>query len=87
MKWYQKLWSRVRALKFVRDLHGGLTARGAASLAIAFLVAAITIPIGMNEIYSANTTGWNAAVITIFTILFPILFIVAIALKTFGKGE
>ena len=64
---------------------GGLTARGAAGMAVAFLVAAITMPIGLNEIYAANTTGWDAAVITIFTILFPILFVVAISLKAFGR--
>ena len=85
MKWYQKLWSRVRALKFVRDIGGGLTAKGAAALAIAFVVAAIVIPIGMTEIYATNTTGWNTAVTTIFTVLFPILFVIAVALKVFEK--
>ena len=63
----------------------GLTARGAAAMAVAFLIAAITMPIGLDAIYTANTTGWDAAVITIFTILFPILFVVAVALKAFGR--
>ena len=85
MRWYQKLWSRLRALKLVANRVGGLTARGAAGMAVAFLVAALTMPIGLDAIYSANTTGWDAAVITIFTILFPILFVVAMALKAFGK--
>lgn len=85
MKWYQKLWSRLRALKLVANKVGGLTARGAAAMAVAFLIAAITMPIGLDAIYTANTTGWNAAVITIFTILFSILFVVAVALKAFGK--
>ena len=85
MKWYHKLWSRVRALKFVRNTYGALTAKGAAALAIAFVVAAIVIPIGMTEIYATNTTGWNTAVITIFTVLFPILFVIAVALKVFEK--
>lgn len=60
---------------------GGLTAKGAASMAVAFLVAAITMPIGLNEIYTANTTLWDTAVITVFTILFPILFVIAVCLK------
>ena len=67
---------------------GGLTARGAAGMAIAFLVAAVCMPIGLSYIYNTtltNTTGWNAAVVTIFTVLFPLLFIVAVALKAFGK--
>jgi len=69
---------------FVESTKAGITTKGAASLAIAFTVAAIVIPIGIGEIYSANTTGWNTAVTTIFTVLFPILFVVAIAIKTFG---
>ena len=64
---------------------GGLTARGAAGMAIAFVVAAITIPIGLEEIAKTNTTTWDSAVVTIFTILFPILFVIAIALKSFGR--
>lgn len=64
---------------------GGLTARGAATMAIAFVVAAITMPIGLEQIAATNTTLWDTAVVTIFTILFPILFVVAVALKAFGK--
>ena len=66
----------------------GLTARGAAVMAIGFLVACICIPIGMEQIYNetlTNMTGWNPAVVTIFSVLFPLLFIIAIALKAFGK--
>jgi len=66
-----------------------LTARGAAGMAIAFLVAAITIPIGLSYIFNGtltNTTGWNPAIVTIFTVLFPLLFVVAVSLKAFGKG-
>ena len=71
-------------LTFFGDVKAGLTTRGAAALAIAFTVAAIVVPIGIGEIYAANTTGWNAAVTTIFTVLFPILFVVGIALKVFS---
>jgi len=70
-------------IAFLASTKAGLTTRGAATLAIAFTVAAIVIPIGIGEIYSACTTGWNAAVTTIFTVLFPILFIVAVSLKVF----
>lgn len=83
-KWALKLFSAVRALK--ASTKGGLTARGAAGLAVGFVVAAITIPIGLDEIYSANTTLWEDAVTTMFTILLPILFIIAVSLRMLGKG-
>ena len=89
MKWYLRLYSRLRAIKLVCNRIGNLTARGAAAMGIAFMVAAIVMPIGLNQIYNqslTNTTGWNPAVTVIFTILFPILFIVAVSLKAFGKA-
>lgn len=50
-------------------------------LAIAFFVSAIVMPIGISEVANANTTGWNTAVTTVFTILFPILAIIALVLR------
>jgi len=49
-------------------------------LAIGFFLVAILAPIAMNEIATANTTGWSPAVVTIFTVLLPILFIIGIAI-------
>ena len=57
-----------------------LTSRSIILLAVGFLLAAILTPIAMEQITSANTTGWNAAVKTIFTVLLPILYIIGAAL-------
>ena len=54
-------------------------------LVIALLLTALLLPIALNEIYRTNTSGWNAAVATVYTVLLPILTIIAIALIFFGK--
>jgi len=48
--------------------------------AIGFVLVAIMTPIGMEQIVGANTTGWNASVKTIFTVLLPILYVIGAAL-------
>jgi hypothetical protein len=50
------------------------------TLAVALLVFAIIFPIAMQEVVSANTTGWQSSVATIFTVLVPILGALAVAL-------
>jgi hypothetical protein len=45
----------------------------------------LLLPIALSEIYKTNTSGWNAAVATVYTVLLPILTIIAIALIFFGK--
>lgn len=56
---------------------------------IAMLVAAIMIPLGMQQVVNAATTGWNAAVITMWQVLLPVLVIIAIAITFIphGKGD
>lgn len=48
--------------------------------AVGFVLIGILTPIGMGEIVGANTTGWEASVVTIFQLLLPILYIVGIAI-------
>jgi hypothetical protein len=50
------------------------------TLAVALLVFAIIFPIAMSQVVSANTTGWQSSVATIFTVLVPILGALAVAL-------
>lgn len=50
-------------------------------LAVGFLLVAILTPIAMDEIVGANTTGWNSAVKTIFTVLLPVLYIIGVAIR------
>jgi hypothetical protein len=50
------------------------------TLAVALLVFAVIFPIAMQQVVSANTTGWSSAVATIFTVLVPILGALSVAL-------
>lgn len=61
-------------------------------LAIGFLLVAILVPIAMVEIAKINaTTGpganWNAAVLTIFTVLLPLLVIIGVAIRYIPTGK
>lgn len=47
--------------------------------AVGFLLVALLTPIGMTQLVDANTTGWNAAVVTVFTVAMPIIYIVGVA--------
>jgi hypothetical protein len=51
-----------------------------AMLAVALLVSAIMIPIGMQQVIGTSTTSWNSAVVTMWQILVPVLFIIGIAI-------
>lgn len=63
----------------------GITAGTIVMLAVGFLLVAILTPIAMTEIVGANTTGWEASVKTIFSVLLPILYIIGIALYYIPK--
>lgn len=56
-----------------------LSAKNIVLSAIGFFLVAILTPIGMEQITAANTTAWNATVVTVFTIVLPILYIIGIA--------
>lgn len=56
-----------------------LSARNIVLSAIGFFLVAVLTPIGMEQITGANTTGWNATVTTIFTVVLPILYIIGVA--------
>lgn len=49
-------------------------------LSVAFIAAAYMMPIGLQAIASANLTGVNAAVASIFTVVLPILGVLGLAL-------
>lgn len=52
------------------------TAKGIIGIAIGFVLMAVLAPIGLDQIYAANTTLWETAVTTIFTLVLPIVFII-----------
>jgi len=52
---------------------------------IALFVAAVLLPVAFQQIYNTSTSGWNAAVATVFTVLLPVLAIIAISLMFLRK--
>lgn len=83
-----KLSKRLSAW-MVRGIQGAMDSRhrGAVSASyvigavVALLMFSIIFPIAMQEVVTANTTGWQASVLTIFGTLVPILAAVGIAIK------
>jgi len=74
LRWVQKS-------EIVCNTWAGMSAKSVILMGVAFFLLAVIFPIGMTQIVDANTTGWNAAVTTIFTILVPILAAIGIAVK------
>jgi len=68
------------------DTRGQINIGTIIMLAIGFLLVAILTPIAMDQVVGANTTGWNAAVKTIFTVLLPILFVIGVAIRYIPRG-
>ena len=52
---------------------------------IAFFVAAILLPPALTQLYTASTTGWNSAVVTVVEVLLPILAVIGVALYFMPK--
>ena len=67
--------------KLLKNKRGAINASTIIMLAVGFLLVAILTPIAMTELVGANTTGWQASVKTIFTVLLPILYIVGVAVR------
>jgi hypothetical protein len=54
-------------------------------IAVGAFIAAILLPPALNQIFTTNTSAWNSAVVPIFSILLPVLVILAVALYFFKK--
>ena len=57
------------------------------SLVIGAFVAAVLIPVAINQIVNTSTTNWNPAVAVVFSTLLPILLIVAVVLRFLPKKK
>lgn len=62
------------------------SAKDFALLAVTLLACAIMIPIGMQLVVSTTTTSWNSAVVTLWQVLVPVLFIIGIAIAFIPHG-
>jgi hypothetical protein len=68
----------------------GLGINDVVIMAVSFLLVAILGPMAISAIATGyNTSTWNASVITIFQVLLPIIWVIAVAIKYIprGKGE
>ena len=63
----------------------GLDLRDIIMLAIGFVLVIILTPIGMQQIIGTSTTSWNSAVVTMWQVLLPILYIIGAALYMIPK--
>jgi hypothetical protein len=61
-----------------------MNARSGVMLLAGFIVAAVLLPIALNAMALATHTNWNAGLWTIFSVVIPILGVVAIALSYMG---
>lgn len=80
-----KTLSRIHPIR-MNNTRGYPSASEVVLVTVGFLLTAILVPIGMNEIVGANTTGWAAAVKTIFTVLLPLLYIIGCAIRWIPRG-
>lgn len=56
-------------------------------LSVGLLLAAILFPIAINQIASTSTSSWNPAVATVFTVLLPVLAVIALIFYFTPKGK
>jgi len=61
-------------------LGAGSLAKDVIAVIIALFVFAILSPIALNQIYSTNTSGWNSAVATLFSVFVPVMAVLAVAI-------
>jgi hypothetical protein len=52
---------------------------------VGFLIAALMIPMCMSMAVSTSVIGWNPAVVTLFQVLLPILYLIGTALVFIPK--
>ena len=67
----KKLWKDRRAIS-----SGELV-----GLAISFFIVAILGPIAIGTVANANTTNWESPVVTVFQIVLPVIWAVAVAIR------
>lgn len=52
---------------------------------IGFLLVALLSPIAMGMLVTTSTTSWNSAVVTIFQVLLPVLYMIGVGLYFIPK--
>ena len=73
-------------MKFLRNLKAQVNPSTIIIMVVAIFIAGLLLPTAMSSFKAANYTGLDSAVITIFTVLLPIVIGVGIALKFLHKS-
>lgn len=68
-------------MKILKDVKAGVSPTSIIMVVIALFLAGVLLPLSMRGFFTANYTGLDATVITVFTVLIPILAGIGIALK------
>jgi predicted Na+-dependent transporter len=63
----------------------GLSINDVVYMAVSFLLVAVLGPIAIGTVMNTSTTGWDAAVKTIFQVLLPILWVIGVAIAYIPK--
>jgi len=72
---------------FVNDERASVSIEDVILMAVSFLLVAVLGPIAIGTVVNASTTGWNAAVKTIFQVLLPIIWIISVAIAYVPRGK
>lgn len=62
-----------------------INARDLVLTAVGFILLVILTPIGMSIVVGTTVTSWNASVVTIFQVLFPVLYLIGSAIYFIPK--
>lgn len=73
--------------RFLNNVKGEIGINEVVMLIIGFVVVAVIAPIALDQIAKTTTTNWETAVITIFQVLLPILFVIGVAIKYVPRGK
>jgi len=69
---------RAKLMKFAKNIKADAILDKVIGIGIGLFVAGILVAQGISMIVSANTTGWNTGVQTVFTVLLPVLGVVGL---------
>ena len=84
MKMLERL--KLAILMLIHDERAEISINDVILMAVSFLLVAVLGPIAIGQVVSANVTGWNAAVKTIFQVLLPIIWIISVAIAYVPRG-
>ena len=85
MKMLERL--KLAILMLIHDERAGISINDVILMAVSFLLVAVLGPIAIGQVVNASTTGWNAAVKTIFQVLLPIIWIIGVAIAYVPRGK